>query len=200
MPFTDLFPVTIFYDKITTLSNWDNFSYVKYLTPLEYNTSEDSTILTTVNQRILNEKIFLDLKKIILDKTKEYLNELGHIYEDIQITNSWGVWNRQNSESAIHAHANSYISGVYYLTSGSDISFYKDPTTACLLPEIKPNIDNIRTLHTYNIPPYPGLLLLFPSDLKHKVNKSSESKDRYSIAFNIYPKGEFGRDTGKLFI
>ena len=71
---------------------------------------------------------------------------------------------------------------------------------ACLLPEVKPNIDNIRTLSTYNIPPSPGLLLLFPSDLKHKVNKSNDAKNRYSIAFNIYPKGEFGRDTGKLFI
>ena len=50
------------------------------------------------------------------------------------------------------------------------------------------------------IPTEPKSIILFPSFLNHKVMPNETNKDRYSIAFNIIPKGEFGDTTMKLYL
>jgi len=51
-----------------------------------------------------------------------------------------------------------------------------------------------------NFLPEPKSIILFPSFLNHKVMPNETNKDRYSIAFNIIPKGEFGDTTMKLYL
>ena len=48
--------------------------------------------------------------------------------------------------------------------------------------------------------PEEGLLIIFPSYLEHRVLPQEDLPPRYSIAFNIIPKGEFGPFTGKMFL
>lgn len=200
MALVDIFPTTIFTDQTSKFIGTPHYEFLLHLINSDYNSSSDSTILTTVDQQLLNQNLFIELKNYILHKSKEYLNQLGHVYEDLQIHNSWGVYTRPNSESSLHTHSNSYISGVYYLTQGSNITFKKPYDLSSIVPKINQDLTNPRTLNTYSIPPQPGLLVLFPSTLQHKVEKSIGDEDRYSISFNIYPKGEFGVDTGKLFL
>ncbi len=44
---------------------------------------------------------------------------------------------------------------------------------------------------SYVITPAHGRLCLFPSYLRHKVEKNESDVTRYSLAFNILPKGRW---------
>ena len=35
------------------------------------------------------------------------------------------------------------------------------------------------------------MLIIFPSSMRHQILPNKSKKDRYSIAFNIMPKGKF---------
>ena len=39
-----------------------------------------------------------------------------------------------------------------------------------------------------------GKVVIFPSHLEHKVEKNLSKEKRYSIAFNFFVKGKFGRE------
>ena len=41
--------------------------------------------------------------------------------------------------------------------------------------------------------PLKNTLLLFPSELQHKIKKNVLKEDRYSIAFNVLPIGSFNK-------
>jgi hypothetical protein len=43
-----------------------------------------------------------------------------------------------------------------------------------------------------------SILILFPSDLKHSIEKNLSDKTRYSIAFNTLPLGEIGDADSKI--
>jgi len=42
-------------------------------------------------------------------------------------------------------------------------------------------------------------LILFPSNLRHKIDVNKSDKDRYSLAFNINPSGYIGGRDGRVF-
>ena len=43
-----------------------------------------------------------------------------------------------------------------------------------------------------------GDVLLFPSTLSHSVDENFSNDTRYSLAFNAFVKGQFGKDEYKL--
>ena len=47
---------------------------------------------------------------------------------------------------------------------------------------------------TWTYVPKNGDIYLFPSFLKHSVEKNLNKKNRYSLAFNFLPSGKFGTD------
>jgi uncharacterized protein (TIGR02466 family) len=199
MPFIDLFPTVIFNTQPTFISPNDTSNFKKFIGSINF---KDQGIngQYSLNQEILDFPIFLKLKKYILDESKVYLNELGHIYEDIQISSSWVNLVDKNEHIHSHSHLNSYISGVYYLNDNSKITFY-NPTDKkwFFAPMFKEAIKEFRDLHKITISFPSNTLLIFPSWLIHEV-PFSEYNNRFSIAFNIIPKGEFGPKTGKLYI
>lgn len=96
-----------------------------------------------------------------------------------------------------HTHHNSFVSGIFYLTSHEndgatrfsktnswfDAAFHK--TEHNLLTPYK----NIHEIH-FDFYPKAGTLLLFPSHLLHSTTATTKSKTtRYTIAFNCFPSG-----------
>ena len=142
---------------------------------------------------------FSILKNTILDSCKEYLKELGYVFEDIYISSSWGVVTPTEKQTNVHIHGNSWISGTYYFTGGSPISFWKSPQKGTYVGQKEFNPDNPRTFGAYNITPIPGTLVLFPSTLEHKVEISNNELPRISLAFNIIPTGVFGPPTARIY-
>jgi uncharacterized protein (TIGR02466 family) len=152
----------------------------------------------TINERLLDSLIFTPLKQQILNNAYLYAKECGIVFEDLQICNSWGYQIGMNNNSDnYHFHANSLISGVYYLTKGADIEFQRDnfPFSS----SFKFNYENSEKKDNFyfHITPQENLLILFPSELNHKVTKNF-IKERYCIAFNIIPKGTFGLTYGNF--
>jgi len=174
-------------------------SYINHI-KLQNIHSHPSGLAYTENQSLLKDSIFLDLKNTILDLSRNYLNSIEQIFEDIQISSSWAIICPPNSKSGTHKHANSYISGCFYLTEGSPIIF-SNPLTN--LWHFTNNLDipatTFRGSQYTSFTPSSGKLLLFPSWLYHEIQPNNTS-ERISLAFNIIPKGEFGHNTAKLFL
>lgn len=100
---------------------------------------------------------------------------------------------RTGGQQSVHSHANSFISGVIYLT-GSDPSarttFYRnmggrDFAFANEHPDTRPGPFNAPK---WSVPETaPGDMVLFPSYLLHEV-PTNDGPDRYSLAFNAVPR------------
>jgi|TARA_E500000178_G_C16749551_1_gene629745 uncharacterized protein (TIGR02466 family) len=195
MGFIDLFPTSIYNENIQE----DSIpSYIEFIKTQSFTGNTVSGYFTE-NQHILDESIFNSLKQIILKKSLLYLKEIGHKTDSISICNSWANLIQKDQIIPMHDHANSYLSGVFYLTKGSNIIFENHLLKKFLfLLEYFEDINNFRTCKKFPIIPTPGLLLIFPSWLQHKVITSKENIDRLSIAFNIIPKGKFGVRTSIL--
>ncbi|MET7487668.1 putative 2OG-Fe(II) oxygenase [Streptomyces sp. NPDC005538] len=94
----------------------------------------------------------------------------------------WAVHYRHGGFHEVHAHHDSAVSGVYYLhtdarTSGALELF--DPRPARLATT--PPDDNV----LQQVQPHPGLLIAFPSWLRHAVAPHTAESPRLCIAFNV---------------
>lgn len=139
-------------------------------------------------------------KRTILDVFHEFSkNTLGLENQKFKISTSWVTKTTAgNPPGGLHCHKNSYYSGVFYFSEGEGFA-----------PLIFDNLSNDRhflfvpkhdieggdpvianTFHA--LPPQKNLLLFFPSYLSHAIGKHESAVTRYSLAFNIIPKGEIG--------
>ena len=89
------------------------------------------------------------------------------------------------------------FSGVLYLQvddNSGDIAFQDYTDLRYLLDKKEFNIYNSRS---WIFKPVNGLLLIFPSEMHHKVLKNESHIIRKSIAFNLYPVGHiYQKDSG----
>ena len=113
--------------------------------------------------------------------------------EDVnyRIFSSWLTKTDPGGSSDPHSHTNSWLSGVYYPKGNTSFSikFYNDHITQFHTPPKKFNIYNSGE---WSIHPDDNYLILFFSQLRHKIMANNSNEDRYSLAFNILPKGKFG--------
>ena len=134
-----------------------------------------------------------NLKFKLQDKVREYFFNIHRSLKVMPyITQSWINFNEKGQYHHAHRHANSIISGVYYINTvdNDKIHFYKEP-----LPLFE--FDNIVT--DYNalswwLPVNDGDLILFPSTLKHEVTQNVSQTTRVSISFNCFVNGTLGRE------
>jgi uncharacterized protein (TIGR02466 family) len=113
----------------------------------------------------------------------------------IERTTSWANKQGFGDYISTHLHSNSHYSGVLYLKTpedSGDIHFINEQSTWSY-----PGLEyNLHCKNKINIPsvsftPTTQKLLLFPSFLKHFVDKSQSKELRYSLSFNYFVKGEY---------
>jgi hypothetical protein len=92
---------------------------------------------------------------------KQYVRMYCSKYEiqPLKFINSWFNISQTGNKLIAHKHEESIISGAFYI-SGS---------TPLIFPDV-------------SIKPYPGLLVIFPSDLVHYTEE--ETEERITISFN----------------
>ena len=129
-----------------------------------------------------------EIKKAV-DKTLKEVLMLENI--NYRIFSSWLTKTKPKLFSDQHKHSNSWLSGVYYPKGnpGFGIKFYHDGMNQFFTPPKKYNIYNS---HEWTVIPKDNYLILFFSHLRHQIMPNLSSEDRYSLAFNIIPKGNFG--------
>jgi uncharacterized protein (TIGR02466 family) len=87
------------------------------------------------------------------------------------------------------------ISGVIYLLTTENsgaICFHKDRTVKNIFTDtIRIDFSNQNNWNTevLGFKPMNNDILLFPSILNHSVSINDSNEDRYSLAFNVFPRG-----------
>ncbi len=132
------------------------------------------------------------VKPLIGEMLKEYLSALngGQVPAGNAVVTAWANVSRRGGYHRMHTHHSSLVSGVLYIDVGErdedDTDFngtlsFVDPRTAVEMIQFpgEPFGDKIV------IDPKPGLIVMFPSWLKHFVDPFRGEGTRISIAFNI---------------
>jgi uncharacterized protein (TIGR02466 family) len=149
---------------------------------------------TSSNTNILDLKEFKDIRVFIENSIKEYFENVIDSDGDVQpyITLSWLNFTEKGGFHHKHWHANSVVSGVFYINAVKEhdkIHFYNTKTSTIDLP---PKNFNIFNSPTWWISVKENQLILFPSSLEHGVDTLLLDHLRISLAFNVFVKGEFG--------
>jgi uncharacterized protein (TIGR02466 family) len=108
---------------------------------------------------------------------------------EIYITESWVNFTNNKEFHQWHNHANSFISGVFYLEAIEDaIEFNSTKPDSILIPDME--YFNEYNASRWWLPARTAILYLFPSWLQHSVPViEGREEDRISIAFNTYLRG-----------
>ena len=102
---------------------------------------------------------------------------------------AWANLNRRGDYNRSHIHGGNHWSGVYYVEPGDEVA---DRPLSGTIELIDPrpavtvyDIPGITQVSTWTIHPEAGMMLLFPSWLRHGVLPYEGTKERLTIAFNI---------------
>lgn len=137
----------------------------------------------------LNKEIDKALK-LVLGRILNYENT------KYRMCNSWVTKTEPNGHGNEHAHSNSWLSGVYYPEDNnqSGIRFSYENTIFNNVPKEF----NIYNSHTWTLDSEKNLLIIFFSNLRHRILPNLSKQNRYSLAFNVMPKGDFGWGDSKI--
>ena len=153
---------------------------------------------TSNNNYILNEKQFVNIKKELDLRIKDYFDKIICPANKITpyITQSWLNYTETNQYQHKHAHPNSLVSGVLYINCHEEydkIKFFNDKYST-IKPETKDW--NIWNSETWWFSVKTGDVILFPSSLTHMVENKEGTNTRISLAFNVFIKGIIGSNKG----
>ncbi len=184
-----VFPIPLLIDKFYRGINSEEILYAKNVSLRKNVTNYSST-----ETYVLKNSIFQELNTWIESKAKEFFQEIycptGQV--ELYITQSWINHSKVGEEHHVHAHPNSIISGVFYFDADpavDKITFVKTVNKDIDLIPVQYNPFNSNTWY-YSVDI--GQLLIFPSNLKHTVEKvlpSTKRETRISLSFNTFIKG-----------
>ena len=142
------------------------------------------------------------VKECITERVEDFLyGECGISYQmKLELVSSWANLHKKGDFAQVHAHYNSIISGVWYLTTTSKtgkLVVHSDHKLFGNLLDFPKRVYNEFNGDNYSFTPRNGDLLIFPSTLKHSVTHNEVDIERYSIAFNYMVRGDVinGRET-----
>ena len=194
----ELWPKPIFDTEIPVKKEWLDFAHNN-----DYERVFIDNADYTKDKYVLNK--LPDLKKLLLEQVNIFaIKYLKTIDVEFYFLNSWIVKHHPKDWAQDHVHENSLISGVYYLDTPKDaggIVFVKGYGEQEIFPlAITPKVSeyNYVTSKEMTFKVNPGKLVLFPSNLMHRVEENKSNANRYSLAFNLYCRGNFGHKEGQL--
>ena len=133
-----------------------------------------------------------------------YAREVMGIAHRLDVTQSWSLINPPGVGMHAHTHSNSLVSGSLYYAPMPDPPGNMVFERVNGYRQIEMTVDAARA-NIYNtqrnaIVPEQGDLVLFSSSILHFVETNVSGQDRYSIAFNTFPRGTIGdfRDVSEL--
>ena len=148
----------------------------------------------SVASDLLDHKKFSKLKAFIKDSLKDYLKLTISPVDgnEIYITQSWASISTLGQFHHGHVHQNSLISGVLYISAekGKDSIVFTDERKykrIQLESKVATHYNSDQRVEVKT-----GDLLIFPSDLEHRVDTTSSSSDRISVSFNTFVRGDVG--------
>jgi uncharacterized protein (TIGR02466 family) len=127
-----------------------------------------------------------------IELTKRASNANDAVFRSGWQIKAWANVNRKGDRNIWHRHitGGSHWSGVYYVDVGSIAAGTEAGGHIVFMDRYQPRpIDRDQAIDILSVHPEPGLMLLFPSALTHKVEPYFGEGERISIAFNmIHPR------------
>jgi|TARA_R110000803_G_C11854413_1_gene306306 uncharacterized protein (TIGR02466 family) len=186
-----LFPTPVYFSHLER-----NFTALelKFVKKNKKDSYQNQGNITSNNNCVLNEKPFLDIKKQLDLKIKEYFDKIVCSSNKITpyITQSWLNYTDKNQYHHKHSHANSLISGVLYINSDKKfdkIMFFKG---GCQKIHLAVKEYNSFNSNSWWFSVETGDIVLFPSSLTHMVETKKGDNTRVSLSFNVFIKGTLG--------
>lgn len=149
---------------------------------------------STHNKNVLDEPDLFMLRDFIEQEIKTF-SETVMCYKDIElyITQSWINYNDPKEFHHQHYHANSIVSGVFYITVNQNdkIQFY-DRKPKDMLMFNRSSYNQYNSIHWW-WPVKEKELFLFPSNMEHGVPTIQDAEQmRISLSFNTFFRGKAG--------
>jgi len=141
---------------------------------------------------VLENKKFKFLKDIILNEFRNFSEGVLKYTTEFKITTSWFTVVDKEKKAQIHNHHNCMYSGVLYLQVNDDTGDIVFQDFSDIRNNLVPSEYNIFNSREWRYTPTNGLLLFFPSQMYHKIEKNGSNIARHSLAFNIIPIGVYG--------
>ena len=189
MRIESLFPTPVLFDNFYRPLTNTEIEYAKTVS-LRRNVQNSSS----VNTYVLKDPLYQELGNWIETRAKEFFLNLyqpsGNV--DLYITQSWINHSQIGEEHHVHAHPNSIVSGVFYLDADPSVDKITFVKTITKDIDLIPKDYNPFNSNTWFYSVGTNTLVLFPSNLKHMVEKVHESplrKTRISLSFNTFIKG-----------
>jgi hypothetical protein len=186
-------------DRDFTESELDFFNNCKkYVNPNHGN-------VTSKNVFCLDDDSMKDIKLFCEDSLNTFLTEIylpkNKNNIKLNITQSWLNYTKPNEFHHTHYHPNSIISGVLYINADKktdEICFVKQDVSRFY----EVHSTKVNDFNTYEVSFTVGKcdLLLFPSNVYHRVPKVKGNETRISLAFNSFFKGTLGDDKALTFL
>jgi len=147
------------------------------------------------NNQLHKIDTFKPLVDSILESSHDAMEDLGYVYNSLEITNMWANILKPNSSKSAHhphTHSNNFLSGTFYLQSSSDTSpiVFFDPRPQASILRPRKNKNNTLNADQMSFDSQIGYGLIFPSWLQHWVPQTNG--ERISIAWNIIARGDYG--------
>jgi uncharacterized protein (TIGR02466 family) len=174
------------------------------LRQLEYThlapTGESYNFLSSVDKNVLDRPELSQVRALVMKEIEFCAYEIHGVARHVEfyITNSWVNIYGRGDQAGAHLHHNSLLSGVLYLQAsdaGGEIVFHKDIHGQNVFPlAIDPEIasSNIYNCKSWGYAPRTNDICIFPSHLSHSVQPNGSDQGRWSLAFNVFIRGEFG--------
>tara|TARA_B110000285_G_C14953564_1_gene528022 strand:+ start:276 stop:875 length:600 start_codon:yes stop_codon:yes gene_type:complete len=166
---------------------------IKKIVSMIDTTKRTGTKITSNGLHVLDDKKLKFLKDILLKEFYAYAwDKMKYTNNHFNITTSWFTQVNPTKSSQFHNHTNCFMSGVLYLQTtpdSGDIIFQEFGNKAF---NLLPSEFNLYNSKEWIYKPQNGLLLLFPSDLYHRVKENESKHIRHSLAFNFMPTGLLG--------
>ena len=165
--------------------------------------SVNRKVLTTDNKFF---KLKDDLNNIIDDYIYNFCGIKNREDGEFIVSTSWVVKHNPDDWSHEHYHHNSLFSGCVYFDvpeNSGDLVFHKDPSHQNFLSStLTFDIDNWNIFNSmsWTLEPKEGMVVLFPSQIKHSVNANMSKQPRYCLSFNVWYKGKTGNKESEMVI
>jgi uncharacterized protein (TIGR02466 family) len=114
---------------------------------------------------------------------------------ELRLQCCWASTLVQADRFEVHQHANSFLSGAFYLEvdAAAKPLRFRDPRPQARTLDIPVDTELRINQRYYEVDASDGQLVLFPSWLEHRVRASYSDAPRTSVSFNLTLHGEVGR-------
>ena len=184
----NIFPTPIYTTKLDRELTSLELKFVDKIKKESYYNGQN---ITSNSNYVLNEKPFLNLKKELYLRVKDYFEKVISSTDLVIpfITQSWLNYTEKDQYHPKHSHSNSFVSGVFYINCHKEldkITFFNDDYKT-IKPEIK--TWNLYNSESWWFPVKTNDIIMFPSSLNHMVETKQGDNTRISLAFNVFLKG-----------